>query len=166
VCQLPLVLFLATGAARFVEDAGHGFRSRSLQIKPYGKPRPALIACRRDYVMSRSATVKATMAAVPTCAARDELTVRALRTATGARTAAVPASPIFPSHRFPAVVTPRQSGGREGFARPARVRHRTRRTVLQARPCRTRPASRKRKPRRRRGTTLGRISRIPTHATG
>src|SRR5882762_8677155 len=82
-----------------------------------------------------------------------------------------------------AVLTPLQSATRSdvyAVARrlgltPPRLRWRRRadrpapageRRPLPKRPRRTRPASRKRKPRRRRGTTLDRISLFPTHATG
>src|ERR1700674_2818606 len=40
------------------------------KIKPYGKPRPALVVSLADYVMSRAAHGKVPIAAVSPCAAR------------------------------------------------------------------------------------------------
>jgi hypothetical protein len=131
VCQLPWCCFSPPASCRFVEDAGHGFSLRWLQTKRYEKLRPALTARRDDYVMSRAATVQAPIAAVPTCAARDELTVRALRTATGARAAAVPAAPTLPSTRTRSRALALPAGRKRGLCAPGHpARHRSRSTAL------------------------------------
>src|ERR1700730_1289983 len=68
--------------------------------------------------MSPAATVKAPIAAVPTCAARDELTVRALRRATGARAVAVPAAPTLPSTRTRSRALALPAGRKRGLCAP------------------------------------------------